>query len=60
MLVYADHPIFPSHPPILINRYISPILMLVYADHRISPSHLPHPNARLYWPSHLSVASPPS
>ena len=28
MLVYADHPIFPSHPP---------ILMLVYADHRISP-----------------------
>ena len=28
MLVYADHPIFPSHPP---------ILMLVYADRRISP-----------------------
>jgi len=36
-------------------RRISPILMLVYTDHRISPSHLPHPNARLYWPSHLPL-----
>ena len=59
MLVYTNHRISPSHLPLWRGLGGCLIHKIQCSKSLYWPLHLPHPNARLSWPSHLSVTSPP-